>query len=148
MFNLFNFNFYVTIKYNWNVKYLRVLKGVNRFSKIIFFIFLKQNTIHTSSILMYCLYMNLKIVTNGVQDRFTTLAMPSDVLWGIPQHTHTCTPPHTYIFHSSPTVSRIIGGCLLNLHRFLPIVTMEGLHRILNMCMVELQNDKSESNSR
>lgn len=93
-----NFNFYVTIEYNWNVKYLRVLKGVNRFSKIIFFIFLKQNTIHTSSILMYCLYMNLKIVTNGVQDRFTTLAMPSDVLWGIPQHTHTCTHPHTHIY--------------------------------------------------
>lgn len=105
MFNLFNFNFYVTIKYNWNVKYLRVLKGVNRFSKIIFFIFLKQNTIYTSSILMFCVYMNLKIVTNGVQDRFTTLAMPSDVLWGILQHTHTCTHPYTHICISQFTHS-------------------------------------------
>lgn len=96
---------------------------------------------------MYCVYMNLKIITNGVQDRFTTLTFGC-IKRNPSTHAYMDTPSHTYILHNSPTVSRIIGDCLLNLHRFLPIVTMEGLHSIIYMCMVELQNDKSESNSR
>lgn len=50
--------------------------------------------------------------TNWSASRFTTSAMPSDVLW------HTCTHPHTHKYFTVHPMSRIItGGCLLNLHR-------------------------------
>lgn len=90
---------------------------------------------------MYCLYMDLKYGRYGVQKWYTKIAMPSDVLRGVPQLALTRTNTQTCIYFTTHPMSRVKGGCLLS-PSILPIMAMEGQH---NMCisMVELQNEKS-----
>lgn len=91
--------------------------------------------------------MDLKIVTNGGQVGVPTLALHSDVrVMRSPSTRSYMHTPHTHKLYISQFSHSVMNHMWLS---HLPIVTKEDMHSMLyNICMVELQNDKSESYSR